>query len=401
MANEKYITHITIPGNQDAYKIKDIEATEKIRNIENSLSSAINYRGKTTTNIQDNSTDRFITINGQNYEAQPGDVVIYENNIINNKQAPKEYIFDGVYWSEFGAGGALGELAFYNKTTGTVTLSGEIVEYNSLQGTENPNPQLKGATKTFSSNDYTPSGNLNIGLIATQTQITATGSIPSGVNISAFTTASGQYTPAGQISSPSFSGTEGSITVSTTTLGTINYTPGGTILADGVPKENPSVTISPMSETITNITNVGVLPSPSYNVIGEELKISWNAGSLPTSESKEVLTGISNAQVEKLTFSGTPVEIKGTYTPSGTVGVPSFTGNPVLLSASLTGTKTVTVTGLYTPNVQVDPARTYFSGTKANIKTAIDPAETDWHVSNLNLRQAEKTITITSSAGTN
>ena len=51
------------------------------------------YRGTTTTALTDGSTTNPITINGEEYTAVFGDIVVYSSS---------EFIFDGTAWSEFG-----------------------------------------------------------------------------------------------------------------------------------------------------------------------------------------------------------------------------------------------------------------------------------------------------------
>lgn len=66
-----------------------------------------------------------------------------------------------------------------------------------------------------------------------------------------------------------------------------SYTPSGT------------VTITPSTTTFNAVKSVGVLPSLSMSVENENLKFSFNPGSLPTTESKSAVTGATGS------FSGT------------------------------------------------------------------------------------------------
>lgn len=152
--------------------------------------------------------------------------------------------------------------------------------------------------------------------------------------------ASGSFTPAGSVSQPTFTGTEGSISASFTPAGnvtiskgtgTANYTPQGTV-------STPTITVTPATDTINPIDSVGTLPAFTATVENETLTLGWDAGTLPTKgANKTVVTGITSATSSQPTFTGTGAELKGTFsgtagtatgtfTPAGTVSQPTFTG---------------------------------------------------------------------------
>lgn len=158
--------------------------------------------------------------------------------------------------------------------------------------------------------------------------------------------ASGNFTPAGTVSQPSFTGTEGNVSVKGTPAGSVeitkgngtaNYTPEGSVSV------TPTVTMS--KTNVTPIDAVGTLPSLQFSVSGETLNITWDPGTLPTKGSAvSVATDVDSATATA-SFSGTPADLEatftgseltssGTYTPSGTVSQPSFTGTqgPVTVS---------------------------------------------------------------------
>lgn len=136
--------------------------------------------------------------------------------------------------------------------------------------------------------------------------------------------ASGDYTPAGTVSQPTFTGTQGNVSVSGTPAGTIsvgvgeaNYTPDGSVSEVGL-----------NTTTVNSITDVGTLPT--FSISGETL--TFTPGTLPTKgENTTVATGIS-AQPEftgtgvTLLFTGASTESTGTFTPDGTVSQPTFSG---------------------------------------------------------------------------
>lgn len=152
--------------------------------------------------------------------------------------------------------------------------------------------------------------------------------------------ASGSYTPAGTVTKPTFTGTQGSINATftpagnvsiTTGAGNVNYTPAGTV-------STPTITVTPSTASITPINSVGELPELTMTVANETLTFGWDAGSLPTKGSAQtVVTGIQSASSSRPTFTGTGAELKasftgtagtatGSFTPSGTVSQPTFSG---------------------------------------------------------------------------
>lgn len=160
-------------------------------------------------------------------------------------------------------------------------------------------------------------------------------------------TATGDYTPTGSVSVPTFEGTsgnvsvrgtpEGTITISTESSGSPNYTPAGTNTA-------PTTTVELETTTVNSITNVGTLPSctfPNYSVENETLTISegsFSTGALPTKgKDVTVATSVKSAKTTAPIFKGTGTELKATFngdeitstgefTPEGTITKPDFTG---------------------------------------------------------------------------
>ena len=202
------------------------------------------------------------------------------------------------------------------------------------------------------------------------------------------TTAS--YTPAGTVSQPTFTGTQGNLQVTgkpmgniTTGTGTSNYTPAGTIskgtgTANYTPEgsvSTPNITVTPSTVSkyvATSATGGGsatagtaascTLPTLTTSVANETLTIGWSAGSftantptavtMPSFTSQTIATGISSATSSQPSFTGTGAELKftgtganlkfeglnlvstGTFTPEGTVSQPTFSGT----AATITGT---------------------------------------------------------------
>lgn len=194
-------------------------------------------------------------------------------------------------------------------------------------------------------------------------------------------TASASYTPAGTVSQPTFTGTQGSVSVSgtiansvtldvaaTSSTGYTDITPGGTVTQPTF--SGTSKYIKANITTVNSITAVGTLPSctlPSFttSVSGEVLTLGWSAGSfsagtLPTKgDNTTVATGIATAASND---SGAL-----NITPAGTVSQPTFNGTGKFIKPTV-GTASKTMTGTFTPAGTV--SQPTFSGTAATITSS-------------------------------
>lgn len=123
--------------------------------------------------------------------------------------------------------------------------------------------------------------------------------------------AEGSYTPAGTVSKPSFTGTQGNVEA--------DFTPAGSVSA-------PNITVTPTTETVNSITDVGTLPQLTMTVENENLTFGFTQGTLPTKGANQsVVTGVS-ATASAPSFTGTAGKATGTFTPTGEVSQPTFTG---------------------------------------------------------------------------
>lgn len=136
--------------------------------------------------------------------------------------------------------------------------------------------------------------------------------------------ATGNYTPEGTVSQPTFSGEQ--------MTSTGNFTPSGTVSA-------PTISIKTAGATtnVNSITDVGTLPSLSITVDEEteNMAISFNAGTLPTKgETITVKTGDAAYESSAPSFSGSSGAVSVTGTPAGTVTAPTFSGTPATITVS-------------------------------------------------------------------
>lgn len=237
------------------------------------------------------------------------------------------------------------------------------------------------AYKNSATGNFTPAG--------TVSQPAFTGS-SSDVNVTVAANASGNYTPAGTVSQPTFTGspmsasgtftpsgnvsltkTNKTATVSKAASGTATYTPEGSV----------SVTVTPSTASVTPIATVGTLPSctlPSLSatVANENLTLGWtagsfNAGSLPTKGTDvTVATGIQSATGS---FTGTGARLvtgnistADSATFTGTEASVGVTGTPegTVSQPTFSGTK-VKISGTTTANGSV--SQPTFSGTQGTV----------------------------------
>lgn len=132
--------------------------------------------------------------------------------------------------------------------------------------------------------------------------------------------ASGDITPSGTVSKPTFTGTEGNIQVT------------------GTPTGDVAVTLN--TATVNSITNVGTLPECTFpkmtaTVQNKTLILNWtdgtfDKGTLPTKGADTtVATGVKTAE-----FTGDPLSSTGKFTPSGDVSQPTFSGDRATVTVS-------------------------------------------------------------------
>lgn len=134
--------------------------------------------------------------------------------------------------------------------------------------------------------------------------------------------ASGNYTPAGSVSQPAFSGSEMTSTGS--------FTPEGTVAAPNISLSNAGATT-----TVNSITDVGSLPAFTATVANENLTLAWDAGALPTKGANTtVKTGDAAYSASAPSFTGTPGSVSVKGTPAGSVSQPTFSGTQDTVTVS-------------------------------------------------------------------
>ena len=244
---------------------------------------------------------------------------------------------------------------------GDLSLIGDLGWKDSASGNFTPSGSV--SQPTFSGNELTSTGNF-----------TPAGGVTLSTSAS---TSTGAVSYISALGTKSFSGTAATIkpkvtaagTVAITTgTGTANYTPAGSVAAPTI-----SVKTAGSTTTVNSITAVGTLPTMTTTVANEVLTIGFNQGTLPTKGANTtVKTGDAAYQASAPTFTGTGAELKATftgtevegsasYTPAGSVTVNSTTS---YLTGAFSGTQgSVSVKG--TPSGTV--SKPTFSGTQGTV----------------------------------
>lgn len=249
------------------------------------------------------------------------------------------------------------------------------------------------------SGEYTPAGSVSqptfTGTMSTiVSHITPAGTVskPSFTGTQGNISVSG--TPAGSVSQPTFTGNQMTMTASLTPTGSVsagsgtpNYTPAGSVSA-------PTVSVTPYTDTIYEAASPSgggsvtpgaaascTLPTLSMTVSGEKLIVSFTPGSfIPNTP-----TGVTLP-----TF--TPKTV-ATGIQSATASQPTFTGTGTRLtfsgeqsSVTLTGTPSGTVSQPTFTGSQMTASGTFipegtvsqptFTGEQANIRSSFKPAGT-------------------------
>lgn len=395
------ISVIQLPSGS-SYNIKDAWARQAIQGLGNPT----HFLGTSSTIITDGGTQK-PTINNVEVTPQAGDIVVYSNG---------EFIWSGTTWIELGDLSGLGDLAYKDSASGSVTATGTV-----SKPTFTGSSSAVTITATDNTNgNYQPKGSIS-GVAWTGASMTSTGKFtPAGsvsftngnktATVAPASSGEATYTPAGTVSKPSFTGTAATIsssatytpagsvsltktnkttTVSAASSGTTTYTPGGTVGTPTISVKTAGSTTTiknPTSKTV--VTDMSVAePSATaatgalayYSVSGETLtlkQIVETTGDSITTSNVTVKNGDAAYQSSQPSWTGTAVRLvtgnistadsasfsgteatissSASYTPAGGVSQPSFTG---------TGAR------LVTGNISV-PTSASFSGTEGNVSVS-------------------------------
>ena len=242
------ISKITLPSGI-TYDIKDTWARNAIEGF--SGGNIIHFGGATNTDLSNNGTEKPVDSNGIEH------TLTAENKGELWFQGTQEFLWDGIKWIELGVVDALGSLAYksmvrYQKTTGASLDNNPGFTGTGVRLTlEDYTPAGSVGQPTFSGNSLTSTGSYTpAGTISTVTNTTAN----KATTVSS-TTGTATYTPAGTISVPTFSGTAATITV--------KGTPSGIVTATTSEK---TTTVSPASSGTATYTPAGSVSTPTISV---------------------------------------------------------------------------------------------------------------------------------------
>lgn len=333
------ISVIQLPSGS-SYNIKDAWARQAIEGLGNPT----HFLGASSTAITDGGTQK-PTINNAEVTPNAGDIVVYGNG---------EFIWSGTAWVELGDLSGLGDLAYKDSASGSITPTGTVSK-PTFTGSSS-NVTITAADNT--SGNYQPKGTV---------------SKPTFSGTEATISSSATYTPAGSVS---LTKTNKTTTVSAASSGTTTYTPGGTVGAPTISVKTAGSTTTiknPTSKTV--VTDMSVAePSATaatgalayYSVSGETLtlkQIVETTGDSITTSNVTVKNGDAAYQssqpswtgtgvrlvtgnistADSASFSGTEATISSsaTYTPAGGVSQPTFTGTKAQLSGTTTAAGSV------------------------------------------------------------
>ena len=206
------ISQITLPSGT-TYDLKDATARQAV-------AGGVIFRGVTTTALTDGGSTNPITINSSSYTAVNGDLVLYGD---------QEFLYSTSdnKWHEFGNTTGLGSLAFKNSATGSFTPSGSVSKPNvTVSPTTATIKEFDGAGSVTAGTANTPTavtlptltmsvenevltmswsaGSVTAGVACTPTAVT----LPTSKETSVVTAVSAELA-----STPSFTGTAGTVTV--------------------------------------------------------------------------------------------------------------------------------------------------------------------------------------------
>lgn len=304
--DKKYLSKIV--SGADTLYIKDTEAREAI----SELQAYTDYLGVTSTEIANGDSTNPIVINEESVTAKKGNIVNY---------GPKEFIFNGSVWQEFGDLSALGELAYADSASGSVTAAGtnapsavSFTEHSTnsfltgvdsaavapsfTEGTFNA-----GTLPSFTEGAFTPA-EIQSGFVTAGSAATYSHSGFDGGSLGAATTGSfategvtASYTEASETLTLGAAATSSAITAQGTftpaTYGTDTFN-GGTPTAIDVTKFNGG---SKAADTF----NAGALPSKDADI--------FNAGSAATFNSASAITALGTATAAAQVFTGSAVSV--------------------------------------------------------------------------------------------
>ena len=337
------ISKITLPSGT-TYNIKDAEARSQIAALTGG--DAVVFVGVSTTALTDGGSET-PTVGGDELTPATGQLFFY---------GTQQFIWGGdSKWHALGSLDSLGDLAYKDAASGTVTPTGTVSQ-PTFTGTS---AAVTITATDNASGNYQPKG--------TVSQPTFSGSS---------LTSTGTFTPSGSVSVSTNATTNKTATVSAAESGDATYTPAGSVAAPTISVSSAGATDTIHNPTKVTVAKTVVAAAPGataptnnltyYSVSNETLslyQLGYTTGDSITTSDVTVKTGdasytasapaftgtgarlvtgnIAVPSSYTASFSGTEGNISVTGTPSGTVSQPTFTGTKTQLSGTTTAAGTV------------------------------------------------------------
>lgn len=337
------ISKITLPSGT-TYNIKDAEARSQIAALTGG--DAVVFVGVSTTALTDGGSET-PTVGGDELTPATGQLFFY---------GTQQFIWGGdSKWHALGSLDSLGDLAYKDTASGTVTPTGTVSQ-PTFTGTS---AAVTITATDNASGNYQPKG--------TVSQPTFSGSS---------LTSTGTFTPSGSVSVSTNATTNKTATVSAAESGDATYTPAGSVAAPTISVSSAGATDTIHNPTKVTVAKTVVAAAPGataptnnltyYSVSNETLslyQLGYTTGDSITTSDVTVKTGdasytasapaftgtgarlvtgnIAVPSSYTASFSGTEGNISVTGTPSGTVSQPTFTGTKVQLAGTTTAAGTV------------------------------------------------------------
>ena len=328
------ISKITLPSGT-TYDIKDTVARAAV-------AGGVSYIGVSTTAITDGGSEK-PTINGSQQTPINGNLVIYDSG---------EFIFTGEYgsggtWSEFGDMSNLGDFAYVDHGyTQAFTPSGTVSQptftgTGARLVTDNisvPTSASFSGDSLTSTGAFTPAGTISLNITHNNSRYA----------VSPASSGTTTYTPSGSVSAPTISvDSAGSTTTIKNPTSTTKVASVVTANAGATAPSNPLSYAEVSSETLI-LNQVGYTTGDTITTSNVTVK----TGDASYTASQPSFTGdgvrlqtasIEDTSVSSATFTGTEGSVSVTGTPSGSI---SFTNTNKTATVSATsGTATYTPSG--------------------------------------------------------
>lgn len=279
------------------YTFKDTVAREQ-------AAGGIKLKGSTTTPLTDEATTNPIVIDGESYTAVNQDAVFY---------GKKELVFDGTKWHEFGDMSGLGDLAIKDSASGSFTPSGSVSK-----------PTFTGTAGSVSVKG-TPSGSVTLNTVDV------------GTTVSKASSGEATYTPQGTVTPPSISfGVPGD----TTTI----KNPTKTTVAKTVVTAAPGTTAPANPVSLFNVSGETLVLNQLGYTTGDSIStsdVTVKTGDALYVAGAPTFTGTGARLITdtipvptSASFSGSEMTSTGSFTPSGEVSKPTFTGTAETVTVS-------------------------------------------------------------------